>query len=216
VNHPVPHQFSSEGFVVTTARLRLRRLGPEDAPFMLELLNDPSFLANIGDRGVRSLDDARAYIERGPVASYARHGFGLYLVELAESGERLGICGVLRRAGLPDPDLGFAFLPRHWSRGYALESAQAVQAYAQETLRLGRLLAITLPSNAGSKRVLERIGFRFERMVKLAGDPAELELHASSRGASDSPSYCVAQAQRKVTTPANTSPEPTSRNDRNE
>ena len=165
--------------VAVTPRLRLRRLGPSDAAFVLELLTDPSFLANIGDRGVRNLDDARAYIERGPVASYARHGFGLYLVELLSTGEPLGICGVLRRDGLPDPDLGFAFLPRHWSRGYALESALAVTAHAREELGLGRLLAITLPTNLGSKRVLERGGFRCDGTIRLPGDDADLELYVS-------------------------------------
>jgi RimJ/RimL family protein N-acetyltransferase len=165
--------------VLETERLGLRRLAAGDAPFVLELLNEPSFLANIGDRGVRTLDDARGYLERGPIASYERHGFGLYLVVLRDSREPIGICGVLKRDELPEPDIGFAFLPRYWSHGYALESAQAVSHYAREMLGLPRLLAITLPSNRGSKRVLERIGFRFEAMVKLAGDAAELELYAS-------------------------------------
>jgi RimJ/RimL family protein N-acetyltransferase len=166
--------------VVATERLRLRQILPNDAGFLLELLNDPSFLANIGDRGVRTLDDARAYVERGPAASYARHGFGLWLVELAESGAPLGICGVLRREGLPDPDLGFAFLPRYWGRGYALEAARAVHTHARESLGLRRLLAITLPTNRGSKRVLEQVGFRLEGTTRLGGDPVELELYVSS------------------------------------
>jgi RimJ/RimL family protein N-acetyltransferase len=169
-----------DSLVLVTDRLRLRRIGPDDAGFLLELLNDPSFLANIGDRGVRTLEDARAYVERGPVASYARHGFGLWLVELGTTGEPLGICGVLRRDSLPDPDLGFAYLPRHWGRGYAFEAASAVARHAREALRLRRLLAITLPTNAGSKRVLERIGFRLAGTTRLAGDPAELELYVSS------------------------------------
>src|SRR5262249_38684677 len=105
-----------------TARLRLRDLAPADAPFILTLLNEPSFIRNIGDRGVRTLDAARAYIENGPVASYARHGFGLYLVELLASGAPIGICGILKRDALPDPDLGFAFLPAYWKQGYAFES----------------------------------------------------------------------------------------------
>jgi [ribosomal protein S5]-alanine N-acetyltransferase len=165
--------------IVRTARLCLRRIVAGDAAFLLELLNDPSFLANIGDRGVRDLDEARVYIERGPVASYTLHGFGLYLVELAGSGEPIGICGVLRRDGLADPDLGFAFLPRYWGRGFALEAAGAVLEHARAALALRRLVAITLPSNQGSKRVLERIGFRLEGRVRLAGDPEELELYAS-------------------------------------
>ncbi|HUP22314.1 MAG TPA: GNAT family N-acetyltransferase [Thermoanaerobaculia bacterium] len=165
--------------IAQTDRLRLRRIVPDDAAFLLELLNDPSFLANIGDRGVRSLDDARAYIDGGPVASYVRHGFGLYLVELAEPREPIGICGVLRRDGLADPDLGFALLPRHWGRGFALEAAQAVLEHARATLGLRRLVAITLPGNQGSKRLLERIGFRLEGTIRLAGDSEELELYAT-------------------------------------
>jgi RimJ/RimL family protein N-acetyltransferase len=172
--------------IARTHRLRLRRIVPDDAAFLLELLNDPSFLANIGDRGVRSLDDARGYIARGPIASYVMHGFGLYLVELvelAEPREPIGICGVLRREGLTDPDLGFAFLPRHWGRGFALEAAQAVLEHARATLGLRRLVAITLPGNQGSKRVLERIGFRLEGTIRLAGDSEELELYATNLAA---------------------------------
>lgn len=159
-----------------TARLRLRELAAADAPFILALLNEPSFIQNIGDRGVRTLEDARAYIENGPLTSYARFGFGLYLVELIESGESIGICGILQRDALPDPDLGFAFLPAHWNRGYAVESASAVRHYARAELGLGRLLAITNPANAGSIRVLEKLGFRFERMTRMAEGQPELKV----------------------------------------
>ena len=159
-----------------TARLRLRDLAPADAPFILTLLNEPSFIQNIADRGVRTLDAARAYIENGPVASYARFGFGLYLVELLASGAPIGICGILKRDTLPDPDLGFAFLPAFWKQGYALESAAAVRHYARAELGLGRLLAIVNPSNASSIRLLEKLGFTFVRMMRLPVENADVKL----------------------------------------
>jgi [ribosomal protein S5]-alanine N-acetyltransferase len=159
-----------------TDRLRIRELTTADAPFMLALLNEPSFIRNIGDRGVRTLDDARRYVESGPIASYARHGFGLCRVERVEDGAPIGICGLLKRDELPDADLGFAFLPAYWSKGYALESATAVVSHARDALRLSRLLAIVNPSNAGSIRLLEKLGFTYERMVRLTEKSAELKL----------------------------------------
>jgi len=161
---------------LATARLRLRELAADDAPFILRLLNEPSFIENIGDRGVRTLEDARAYIENGPIISYARFGFGLYLVELIESGAAIGICGILQRDVLPDPDLGFAFLPGYWKQGYAFESAAAVRRYARAELGLGRLLAITNPSNESSIKLLDKLGFRFERITRLRADAAEVKL----------------------------------------
>lgn len=168
--------------VLETERLILRRLGAGDEAFMLELLNEPSFVRNIGDKGVRTLADAGRYLSNGPLASYERFGFGLYLVELRETAAAvasIGICGLVRRDTLPDVDIGFAFLPAYWSKGYAVESAAAVMTYARETLRLKRLLAITAPDNEGSIRVLQRIGFTFDRMMRLAGDNKEIRLFTS-------------------------------------
>jgi ribosomal-protein-alanine N-acetyltransferase len=162
--------------VLETARLTLRRLTPEDAVFMLGLLNDPSFLLNIGDRGVRTLEGARAYLASGPIASYAAHGFGLYLVETKPSGTPAGICGLLKRPELEDVDLGFAFLPRFWSRGYAVEAARGVQVYARDVLGLDRLIAIAAPENAASRRVLEALGFASAGTVTLRADAAPLAL----------------------------------------
>jgi RimJ/RimL family protein N-acetyltransferase len=166
-------------YVIETARLRLRRLGDGDAAFMLELLNDPAFIRNIGDRGVRSEADAIRYLRDGPLASYARHGYGLYLVELRDTGEAAGICGLVKREYLEDADVGFAFLPRFRRQGYALESASAVRSYAMGGLGLTRLLAITSPDNADSIRVLEKIGLRFARMVRPPGDGGEVRLFTS-------------------------------------
>ncbi len=109
--------------VLETHRLRLRRLSVDDAGFILRLLNEPSFIQNIGDRNVRTIEEARAYILNGPVASYETHGFGLWMVETKDAGTHIGICGLLKREVLEDVDIGYALLPEFWSRGYALESA---------------------------------------------------------------------------------------------
>jgi RimJ/RimL family protein N-acetyltransferase len=163
---------------LSTQRLTLRELTPADAPFILELLNDPDFIRFIADRGVRSVEDAVRYIENGPRAMYARHGIGLMLVELTEGGQPVGICGLLRRDGLDDPDLGFAFLPEHRGKGYAAEAAAATLAHGRDELGLGRILAITSLDNHASGRVLEKLGFRFDRIVTMPGDPEELRLYA--------------------------------------
>jgi RimJ/RimL family protein N-acetyltransferase len=144
---------------------------------MLGLLNEPSFIRNIGDRGVRTVEDARDYIMRGPIASYARFGFGLYLVQLKALLLPIGICGILKRDELPEPDIGFAFLPAYWSQGYALEAAAAVRDYARDTLDLPRLLAIVSPSNDTSIRLLERLGFSFESMTRLGAAAPEVKLY---------------------------------------
>jgi len=161
-----------------TERLVLRRLSRGDAPFLLELLNEPSFLRYIGDKGVRTEADARRYVETGPLASYERFGFGLLRVELKESGEPIGMCGLLKRDALPDVDVGFAFLPRFWSKGYAFESASAVLAHARDALGLRRVLAITSPDNEASIRLLGKLGFRFERMARVPEDGPEVRLFA--------------------------------------
>ena len=164
--------------VLETVRLRLRRLTHDDAEFILRLLNEPSFIQNIGDRGVRTPDDARSYITNGPVASYEKHGFGLWLVEAKDSGAAVGICGLLKRDALEDVDLGYALLPEHWSKGYALEAASAVMAYAAGGLGLRRVVAITDVFNQSSVRLLEKLGFRHERMVRLSDGSPELKLFA--------------------------------------
>jgi RimJ/RimL family protein N-acetyltransferase len=158
----------------------LRRLAAGDAAFILELLNEPAFLENIGDRGARTLADARRYIAKGPVASYRKFGFGLYLVELKDSGAPIGICGLLKRESLDDVDIGFAFLRKYWSQGYARESAAAVMHYGWTTLRLKRIVAITKPSNHASITLLEILGLRFEKIIALPDHGGENKLFAAS------------------------------------
>jgi RimJ/RimL family protein N-acetyltransferase len=165
--------------ILRTARLSLHELTADDAPFILTLLNDPAWLQFIGDRRVRTIEDAVAYIERGPRASYALHGFGLYLVTLTDSGLPMGICGLLKRDSLPEPDLGFAFLPAYRAQGYGFEAASAVRDFARDNLKLPRLLAIVSPTNASSIRLLERLGFVFERMMTVPGDGHEVTVCAA-------------------------------------
>ena len=156
--------------VIETARLRLRWLQPEDAAFILELLSDPQFLANVGDRGVRDLQSARRYIEDGPGASYRRFGFGLYAVQLKAAGEPLGLCGLLRRDSHPDVELGFAMLPRARRRGYTSEAAAATLEFAFSELHLKRIVAITAPHNDASMHILQRLGMRPEGRVHFTAD----------------------------------------------
>lgn len=162
--------------VLETERLVLRRLTLNDAPFIVELLNEPSFLRFIGDRGVRDLQTARQYLLKGPIASYEKHGFGLNLVFLRDSGDPIGICGLLKRDTLPDADVGFAFLPDHWGKGYATESAAAILAHGRRAFGLKRVVAITSPDNTASIRVLEKVGMKFEGLTRLGDDPREVRL----------------------------------------
>jgi RimJ/RimL family protein N-acetyltransferase len=158
--------------ILETERLILRRLSIEDAAFILALVNEPSWLRFIGDKGVRTIEDARNYILKGPVESYERFGFGLYLTELKGEATPIGICGLLKRESLNDVDLGFAFLPQFWRQGFAYESASAVMAYGKTALGLTRLVALTSPDNDGSIGLLEKLGFTYVQMVRLSeGSP---------------------------------------------
>lgn len=144
----------------TTARLRVRHFTEQDAPFILRLLNEPTFIAHIADRGVRTLADAERYLREGPMASYAAHGHGLNCVEDLATGAAVGMCGVLRRATLDLPDLGYALLPEHAGQGLAFEAATAVMAHARDALGMRALLAIVNTTNPRSIALLERLGFR--------------------------------------------------------
>ncbi len=162
--------------ILETERLTLRKITVDDAAFMLDLLSQPSFIQFIGDRGVRTLDDAREIIEERYLTAYERLGFGIYLTLLRDTSIPIGICGLVKRNGLDDVDIGYAFLPRYWSKGYASEAALAVLAYARGTLGMKRILGITTPDNTSSIRVLEKIGLKFERMIRLPGENADLNL----------------------------------------
>lgn len=168
--------------ILQTSCLTLRHLAPADAPFILALLNDPDWLRFIGDRGVRTVEQAAAYIAAGPMAMYAREGFGLYLVELRAGGTPIGICGLIKRDFLDDVDLGFAFLPQGRGQGYALEAAEAVLRHAASALGLRRVAAITDLENHRSMRLLEKLGLRFERLLVYPGEEAPVRLFVRELG----------------------------------
>ncbi len=165
--------------VLETERIILRWLCVDDEDFILNLLNQPSFIQYIGDRGVRNVSDARLYIESKFVESYKRFGFGLYLVELKEDKTPIGICGFVKRDTLPDADIGFAFLPQYWFQGYALESARAMFDYGISVLGFKRILAITTKDNDASGKLLAKVGLKFERIIRLSNEEDENKLYSS-------------------------------------
>ena len=153
--------------ILETERLNVRELSTDDdAEFVYELLNTPKFIKYIGDRGVRSVEDAAGFIESRYRVSYLNNGFGLYVVEQKSDGVAVGLCGFVRRDTLPGPDIGFAFLPEFEGVGYGFESADAMMKYGRETLGFTRVLAITSLDNEASIRLLEKLGFKFEKLVE--------------------------------------------------
>ena len=162
--------------ILETERTILREVTTDDAEFILDLLNQPPFIKFIGDRNVRNVVQARDYIESRFTESYKRFGFGMWVVALKDNQMPIGICGFVKRDSLPDADIGFAFLPQFEKKGYAFESAQAVMKYGRNALGLKRVLAITSQDNENSGKLLEKINFKFERLIKLPHDNEELKL----------------------------------------
>lgn len=165
--------------ILETERLLLREAKMEDAAFFLELLNAPNWLSHIGDRGVRTLESAANYIKTRLMTQYVTYGFGLWVVDEKSTGKSIGICGILRRAGLDDPDIGFAFLPSAEGKGYGYESAAASLRYGHDQLGIHNVLAITTRENARSIQLLERIGLQFQKMILLPGEDSEVMLFAT-------------------------------------
>jgi RimJ/RimL family protein N-acetyltransferase len=168
---------------LSTARLRISPFTLDDAAFIVELLNDPGWLQHIGDRKVRTLDDAQRYLREGPLASQQRHGFALSAVrrhDAATEATPIGMCGLIRREGLDDVDIGYAFMPAARGQGLAREAAAAVLRHGFEHLGLQRIVAITSPGNATSVRVLESIGMRYERRLQLPGRDDESLVYAAT------------------------------------
>ncbi|WP_421290529.1 GNAT family N-acetyltransferase [Aeromonas veronii] len=159
--------------MITSSRLILREMIVTDAPFILELLNDGDFYRYIGDRGIRTLEQAQEYIQQGPAVSYARYGHGLYLVERKEDGASLGICGLIKRDALEQVDIGYAFLPQYRGQGYAIEAAQAVLVDGKSRLGIVQVVAIVTPGNERSIGLLAKLGLVRSRLVKLSEDADE-------------------------------------------
>lgn len=156
--------------IVETPRLRIRELTIDDAEFVFGLVNEPSFLANIGDKGVKDLEGARQFILKSPWTCQEKHGYGQFLVELKEGGDPVGVCGLLDRENLDVTDVGFAILPQYRKRGFAFEAASAMMEYGHLTLGIGKIVGLTSEDNIASIRVLEKLGMRFERVVKMSDD----------------------------------------------
>jgi RimJ/RimL family protein N-acetyltransferase len=163
--------------ILETDRLRLREFNNEDTAFIISLLNSEGWLKFIGDRNVRTPDQARAYLENGPLKSYLANGYGLSLVERKEDNKPIGMCGILNRDTLENPDVGFAFLPEFNGNGYALEIVTATMAFAKEKLNIPKVLAITLPNNARSISLLKKIGFTFKKTIRSPDGTQNLSLY---------------------------------------
>jgi ribosomal-protein-alanine N-acetyltransferase len=162
--------------VAQSSRLRLRHIEMDDAEFIMGLLNDPDFLKFVGDKNARDLDSTQDYIQQGPVASYENFGFGLYLVELIDGAEPIGICGLLKRTFIEYVELGFALMPGYRGHGYAFEAAQATIEYARNTLDLPQIVAISASDNLRSIKLLERLGMQFDKMMALPVTEKEVKL----------------------------------------
>lgn len=164
--------------VTQTERLVLRHLTPEDAEFILELLNEPDWIKYIGDRGIRTVEGAKEYVLEGPMTMYAEHGIGLYLVELKEQAVPIGICGLLHRDFLKDVDLGFAILSKYWGKGYAYEAAKATLSYGAEELGYRRIVGFTSLDNVKSANLLQKLGMKDEGKIKYASTAEDVRLFA--------------------------------------
>lgn len=167
--------------ILETDRLILSQLSLDDVDFILELLNEPAFHEYIGDKEVRTVDDASDYLKEGPMASYKSNGYGLYLVSLKVDNTSIGICGIKTRNTMDMPELGYAFLKRYWSKGYATEAARGVMDYAHDELGLKDIAALTSPENTASIRVLEKLGFEFDKIIALPDFETDNKLFIANR-----------------------------------
>src|SRR5690349_6031091 len=162
---------------VETPRLTLRRMQFDDAPMLVRLMNEPSFIENIGDRGVHSIEDAHRYLREGPMAMYEKYGYGLWHTALKD-GTFVGMCGLLKRDHLPAPDLGYAYLPAFWGQGIAYEAADATIQHCARKFGLERVLGVVSEGNTGSNRVLEKLGMTFDCMIVMREGEAPARLYS--------------------------------------
>jgi len=155
--------------ILETERLTLNQMTGDDAPFLLELMNESEFVHFVADRGLRTVEDAAGYLAERILPSYEQFGFGFYRVDLKESAIPIGICGLVRRETLEWVDIGFALLRRFCGHGYAWEAATAVMEHGRTVLKLSRIVAVTMPGNCNSIRLLEKLGLQFEAKIVLPG-----------------------------------------------
>jgi RimJ/RimL family protein N-acetyltransferase len=167
-------------YILETERLQLREFTMDDTAFIIELVNSEGWLKFIGERNVKTEEQAKAYLENGPMKSYREHGFGLSMVEIKEDNRKIGMCGLLKRDTLEHPDIGFAFLPEWMGKGYAFEIACATLIYASNTLKIPTICAIVVPENNRSIKLLEKIGMTFMKRVQLPPNHEELLLYSTA------------------------------------
>jgi len=165
-------------FRLETERLSMRWLTLEDADLMLSVWNDPAFIQHVGDRGIRSIDEAHETLANGAFKLYEDYGYGPYRVALTSDGTAIGTCGLFRREGFDDPDIGYSILPEFCGRGYAYEAACSVLEYARSELQLPRIRAFISPGNAASIGLAEKLGLQFERAARLAGEDEDARLYS--------------------------------------
>lgn len=169
-----------EDWQLETDRLYLRRVSLDDADLMLAVWNDPAFIRNVGDRGVRNIEQAHEAMEKGALKLFADYGYGPYAMVLRDGGERVGICGLFKRDNLEHPDIGFAVLPDFCGQGLAGEAAFAVLAHARDDLSLTELTAIVSPGNAASIGLIEKLGLTYSGMIRMPGDDEDICLYQMS------------------------------------
>ena len=155
--------------IIQTERLTLQKATFDDAEFIFQLLNDPSFIDNIVDKGIRTLDDAKNYIQQSLIDSYNTNGFGLYITRLKSDNTPIGLCGLLKREELEWPDVGYALLPEFVGYGYATEAAKASMDYGFKALGMNKIVAITSFKNESSMKVLEKVGLKREKVIEIYG-----------------------------------------------
>jgi len=167
-------------YILETDRLALREFNENDADFIVNLVNSEGWLKYIGDKNIKSTDQARGYLVNGPLKSYTDNGFGLSLVELKKDKSPIGMCGIINRDSLEHPDIGFAFLPGYSGQGYGYEISKRTLQYAIDDLKLTKIVAITVPENIASIKLLEKLGLRFEKNIKAQNDTTDLLLFGTA------------------------------------
>lgn len=168
----------SQTFPLQTEHLKMRRLNLDDAGLMLAIWNDPGFIRNVADRGIRTVEQAQEAMEKGAMHLYETYGYGPYRVALRDCDTAIGLCGLFRRDSLDDPDIGYAILPDHRGKGIAYEASAAVIEHARSDLALKRLIALISPNNSASIGLIRKLGLEFERMHRMPDDDDEVCIYA--------------------------------------